>query len=72
MSETVTAVCNYCVSELNYGNLTCGYFEGNEQSKHMMECCDFSWLKDIDTVVNQDKTVLGKLYVSYNLDKCGR
>ena len=69
MTEAVYAVCNYCFKELNYDYLTCGCFDGNEKSKHVMERCGFCWLKDIDTVVEKGKTVPGKLYVRYNPNK---
>lgn len=65
MTEAVNAVCNYCFNRLGFDYLTCGYFNGNDKSKNVMERCGFLWLKDIDTVMKPGETVAGKLYVRY-------
>ena len=69
MTEAVNAVCSYCFDHLRYDYLSCGYFEGNDNSKAIMEHCGFTWLKDIDTVVAPGKTISGKLYIRRNTNK---
>lgn len=69
MTEAVDAVCKYCFDQLHYDYLTCGYFDGNDKSKRVMERCGFVWLKDIDTVVKPGETIPGKLYVRYQPNK---
>lgn len=69
MTEAVNAVCSYCFDQLHYDYLTCGYFDGNDKSKNVMERCGFVCLKDIDTVVKPGETVPGKLYVRYQSNK---
>lgn len=69
MTEAVNAVCRYCFDRLHYDYLSCGYFDGNTKSKGVIERCGFTWLKDIDTVVAQGKSVPGKLYIRYQTNK---
>ena len=44
MPEAITAVADYCFTELRYDFLTAGHFLGNEKSQRAIEKCGFAFL----------------------------
>lgn len=48
MAEAVSALIDFCFSELDLDMVTCGHFTNNSQSKRVIEKCGFKFVKEAD------------------------
>lgn len=70
MLEAVKALINYCFKNLYLDALTCGHFQINNQSKKVIEKCDFKFVKDSEYYSNQmQKKFLDKKYILFKTEK---
>ncbi|MBR5264301.1 MAG: GNAT family N-acetyltransferase [Clostridia bacterium] len=63
MPEAVNEVIRYCFAELGAELLTVGHFEGNEQSRRVIEKCGFTFLRQYHSAKH------GKDVFDYVLEK---
>lgn len=72
MPEAVKAVIDYCFDVLDFDWLTCGHFLWNDQSRRVVEKCDFRFIKEVVHQTRFDTEELTKLYVLENKGKIVR
>lgn len=66
MPEAVQAVIRYCLQTLHYDFLLCGHFEGNSQSRRVIEKCGFSYVKNIPYETRMGTIEDTRLYIRYS------
>lgn len=69
MPEAVKAVIDYCFKELDFDWLTCGHFIWNDQSRRVVEKCDFRYIKDVIHQTRFGTEEPTKLYLLENDNK---
>ena len=69
MPEAVNAVINYCFDVLGLDALTVGHFEGNAQSKRVIEKSGFIFVKQSEHMAKAlNKTFSENKYILYNAE----
>ena len=69
MPEAVSVVSAYCFDVLNYDFITCGHFQGNDQSRRVIEKCGFDHLFNDTRNLPNGKIFDISTYIQYNPHK---